>query len=100
MSNYGDFKKMQDEVWSQAYRFKVKWGLRTLDIRLKKHIPTNIKMEGHRALISYEGQPMTCFRFNEQGHQINECPRKRIPGSHIDHDKIHGQTWSNEVTTM
>ena len=24
MSNYGDFKKMQDEVWSQAYRFKVK----------------------------------------------------------------------------
>jgi RNA recognition motif-containing protein len=32
MSNYGDVKKIQDEVWSQAYRFKVKSGVTIIDI--------------------------------------------------------------------
>jgi len=93
LSNYGDVKEIQEEVWSQAYRFKVKSGVRIIDIGIKKHIPSHIKIEGHRTLI-YEGQPMTCFRCNEQGHQINECPRKRIPGSHTYHDK---NSWANMV---
>ena len=97
MSNYGDVKKIQDEVWSQAYRFKVKSGVGIIDIGIRKHIPSHIKIEGHRALISYEGQLMTCFRCNEQGHQISECPRKRIPASHTDHDK---NSWANVVKRM
>jgi len=94
MSNYGDVKKIQDEVWSQAYRFKVKSGVGIIDIGIRKHIPSHIKIEGHRALISYEGQLMTCFRCNEQGHQISECPRNRIPASHTDYDK---NSWANMV---
>jgi len=54
---YGDVKKIHDEVRSHAYRFKVKTSVRLVDIGLKKHIPSHIKMDGHRALISYEGQP-------------------------------------------
>ena len=72
MSAYADIKTIQDEVWANTYRFKFKTGLRLVDIGLKKHIPSHIKIEGHRALISYEGQTMTCFRCNEQGHQIHE----------------------------
>ena len=37
---------------------------------------------------------MTCFRFNEQGNQINEYPRKRIPGNQTDHDN---NSWGNMV---
>lgn len=58
-SNYGDAKKIQEEVWPQAYRFTVKSGVRIIDIGIKKHVPSHIKLEGHRALISYVGQPMT-----------------------------------------
>jgi len=51
ISTYGDVKKIHDEVWSHAYRFKVKTGVRLVDIGLKKHIPSHIKIDGHRALI-------------------------------------------------
>jgi len=37
---------------------------------------------------------MTCFRCNEQGHQINECPRKRILRRHTDYEK---NSWANMV---
>jgi len=94
MSNYGDIKKIQYEVWSKAYRFIVKSGVRIIDIGIKKRISSHIKVEGHRALISYEGQQITCFRCNGQSHQINECPRRRIPGSHTDHDQ---KLWANMV---
>ena len=53
ISNYGDVNKIQDEVWSQAYRFKVKSGVRIIDIGIRKHIPSHIKIEGQRALESY-----------------------------------------------
>jgi len=71
----------------------VKSDVRIIDTGIKKHIPSHIKI-CHRALVSYEGQPMSCFRCNEQGHQLNECPHKIIPGSHTDHDK---NSWANMV---
>ena len=80
MSTYGEIKKIHDEIWSHAYIFKVKTGVRLVDICLKKHIPSHIKVDGHRALIQYEGQPMTCYRCNEQGHQITEI---NILGFHM-----------------
>jgi len=81
MSTYGEVKKIQDEVWSYAYRFKVKTGFRLVDIGLKKHTPSHMKIDGHRALASNEGESMTCYRCNEQVHQINDCPRRKLPGS-------------------
>ena len=89
-SNYGDVKKIQEELGSEAYRFNMKSCVRIID----KETYSITQKIGHCSLISYEGQPMTCFRCNEQGHRINECPRKRIPGSHFDHDK---NSWANMV---
>jgi len=31
----------------------------------------------NRVLISYAGQPNTCYGFGEPGHQINDCPQRR-----------------------
>jgi len=31
---------------------------------------------GTRVLISYEGQPLTCYGGNGAGHQYSECPQK------------------------
>jgi len=92
---YGDIKQIQDEVSSQAYRFRVKIGVRLVDIGMKKHIPSHINTEGHRALIAYEGQPMTCFRCNEQGHQQHECPRRRTSASYQTNQSL--DTWANVV---
>jgi hypothetical protein len=92
---YGEIQTIQEEVWSNTYRFKVKTGVRLIDMGIRKHIPSHIKIEGHRALISYEGQPMTCFRCNEQGHQANTCPRRTITGSQ--HNKRDGNTWAEKV---
>jgi len=69
MSKYGEVKKIHDEVLSHTYRFKVKTGFRLVDISLRIYIPSHMKIDGHRALISYEGQPMTFYRCNEQEHQ-------------------------------
>jgi hypothetical protein len=95
ISIYAEVKKIHEEIWSHAYRFKVKTGVRLVDISIRKHIPSHMKIEGHRALISYEGEPTTCFRCNEQGHQISECPRRRMPGGQY---TIHeGNSWANRV---
>lgn len=94
MTAYGEIKRIHDEVWSHAYRFHVKTGVRLVDISLPKHIPLHMKI-GHRALISYVGQPMTCYRCNEQGHQISECPLRKVPGSQqTSHDT---NSWANMV---
>jgi len=95
MSTYGEIKKIHDEIWSHAYRFKVKTGVRLVDISLKKRIPSHIKVDGHRALIQYEGQPMTCYRCNQQGHQITECPRRKTPASH--QSSQDENSWANKV---
>jgi len=81
LSKYGDVKRVPDEIWSQVYRVRVKTGVRLVDIGLYKHILSNMKIEGHRALISYMGQPMTCYGCSEPGHQTSESPYKRKNGS-------------------
>jgi hypothetical protein len=30
-----------------------------------------------RVLVTYEGQPPTCYGCSEQGHQLQECPRRK-----------------------
>jgi len=98
LAQYGDFKHIHDEVWSQAYRFKVKIGVRLVGISMTKHIPSHIKIEGHRALVAYEGQPMMCFRCNEQEHQQHECPRKQTP---VNYQTNHRTVaWANIVKSV
>ena len=95
MSTYGEIKRIHDEMWSHGYRFKVKIGFRLFDIRLRKHIPSHIMIDGHHTVISYEGQPMTCYQCIEQGHQINDCQRRNVARSQqTSHD---ANSWANMV---
>ena len=63
---------------------------------LKKHLPSHMIIAGTRAVISYEGQPPTCFGRNEQGHINQDCPRRRQ--IETKQDDIHKPTWANIVT--
>jgi len=79
-SQYGEIKEMQREVWSKANRYKVFTGVRIVVITLTKHIPSHIMIAGHRGLVSYEGQPTTCYGCGETGHFNQVCPKRRRVG--------------------
>jgi len=79
-SQYGEIKEMQQEVWSKAYRYKVFSGVRIMVITLMKHIPSHIMIAGHRGLVSYEGQPTTCYGCGETGHFNQVCPKRQRVG--------------------
>ena len=97
MTQYGEVKSVRDELWNSAYRYKVFNGVRIADMKLKKHIPSHLNILGYDALIAYDGQPQTCYRCNEVGHQRQECPRgKRVAAT------THTQpvkTWADIVSS-
>jgi hypothetical protein len=74
---YGDIISIQDERWSTAYRYTVANGVKMATIKLTKHIPSYMMVAGHRTLVSYDGQPSTCYRCGETGHVNQHCPHKR-----------------------
>ena len=78
-----------------THRFKVKTGVRLVDIGLRKHIPPHLKIDGQRTLILYEGQSMTCYRCSEQSYPINDCPRRKGPGSQ--QTSHNANSWANMV---
>jgi len=43
---------------------------------LVKHIPSHVVVAGYRTLISYEGQPTTCYSCKEPGHLQTACPHR------------------------
>ena len=49
-------------------------------ITLTKHIPSYMMIEGHRGLVSYEGQPTTCCGCDETRHFNQVCPQRRRVG--------------------
>ena len=51
---------------------------------------------GQRILISYEGQPLTCYACNEPGHQFNDCPYKKP--TMTDRIEKNKNTWATVVT--
>jgi len=67
MARYGEVKDVQAETWARFYRYNVPNGVRIAVMTLAKHIPSNITIAGHRVLVSYERQPMTCYRCHETG---------------------------------
>jgi hypothetical protein len=49
-------------------------------MKLTKHLPSHMAIAGYDTLISYDGQPPTCYRCNEKGHQEQHCPRRKRVG--------------------
>jgi hypothetical protein len=59
------------------YPYAVDNGVRQITILLTKHIPSHLTIAGHRVLLSYDGQPATCYGCGEEGHMLQGCPRRR-----------------------
>jgi hypothetical protein len=96
MAKYGDVREITEEYWSRIYRYKLSTGVRIAEMNLKKHVPSSMIMAGNRVVISYDGQPITCYGCNEHGHQYVECPYRRTttptPTS------VPKESWANVVT--
>jgi len=75
MTKYCDLKCVRDKLWSCAYRYKV-YNVRIVQIHLKQDIPSHLSIAGNATIITYDGQPPTCFKCNETGHQQINCPRR------------------------
>jgi hypothetical protein len=71
LSRYGEVRNIQAETCSRPYRYPVANG-----IRLTKHIPSHITVAGRRVLVSYDGQPMTCYGY-DMDHLYQTCPMRR-----------------------
>ena len=69
LAKYGEVKDIEEELWTKAYRYKVSNGIRIVEMNLKLHLPSHMVMAGNRVLVSYDGQPSTCYACNESGHQ-------------------------------
>jgi hypothetical protein len=92
MTKYGTIHTIQDEKWARNYRYTVNNGVRLIHMELNAHVPSHIHIKGHRALVTYTGQPTTAiyatiqhtWRTSVQHDKINGAKEGRyIP--------IHGQ---------
>ncbi|PIK37501.1 putative zinc finger CCHC domain-containing protein 3-like [Apostichopus japonicus] len=50
---------------------------RQVRIDLKQDIPSFLFIAGHKAHVRHPGQPRTCFRCGETGHEAKGCPNKK-----------------------
>jgi hypothetical protein len=57
LTKYGEVKKHKRREWTSTYRYKLYNGVRIVDMKLKKHLPSYMAIAGNDALISYDGQP-------------------------------------------
>ena len=74
---FGQVLKIQNEIWARAYRYPVANGVRQVNMMLTQHIPSHLVIAGQRVLISYEGQPITCYGCGDTGHLCPTCPRRQ-----------------------
>ena len=92
MTKYGVVHAVSEDKWSNMYRYAVGNGIRTVTIELKTHIPSHLYIEGYRTLISYVGQPTTCYVCNETTHMAQKChKRQKHPQEIRPTAQIHGQ---------
>jgi len=80
LASYGEIVSIKDEMWSKAYRYKVANGVKVIMMKLAKHLPSQLNIAGHRAIPSYDGQPVTCYGCGDSGHINQVCPKRRGGG--------------------
>jgi hypothetical protein len=73
---YGEIQGIQEETWARTYRYPVLNGIKIITMILKKHIPSNVVIASNRVLISYDGQPITCYGCNATDHVYQMCPKR------------------------
>ena len=79
LKQYGKIISIHTETWSTTYRYKVSNGIRNVNIVMSRHIPPTLTVAGNKVLLSYDGQPFTCYNCGEEGHVASTCPRRSRP---------------------
>jgi len=90
LTKYGEDKEITEDAWSRTYRYPVSNGVRMAVLSLKQHIPSHMTIRSNKILISYEGQPPTCYGCKGTGHQYQNSPSyKQVkPIPHNAHDLV------------
>jgi RNA recognition motif-containing protein len=68
LTKYGEVRELKVEQWSRKYRYKISNGIRIATMNLKEHIPSYVTIANNRVLVSYDGQPPTCYGCSHTGH--------------------------------
>lgn len=93
LTQYGELKEIMHETWAATYRYPVANGIRILSMQIRKHIPSNLMIAGHRVLVTYEGQPTTCYGCGATDHLYIGCPNRNKP---VGRDLLRQRrTWAN-----
>jgi len=69
--------------------------VKIVEMKLKQHIPSHLAIAGNNTIITYDGQPTTCFRCKEIGHLQSECPRKYRQVQPL--NTRHQWTWADRL---
>jgi hypothetical protein len=77
LARYGEIKEIKEEQWSRSYRYRISNGIRIVTMNLRDHIPSYVNVANNKVLLSYEGQPLTCYGCGNTGHQYQECPTRK-----------------------
>ena len=77
LSKYGEVRSIREETWASVFRYKVYNGILIAEMRLQMHLQSHMTIAGNDELQSYDGQPPTCYKCNQTGHQRQDCPRRR-----------------------
>ena len=64
-------------MWAAAYRYKVSNGIKVVELKPKKPLPSYMSIAGNDVQVLYVGQLPTCFQCNEPGHVQVEGPRTK-----------------------
>jgi hypothetical protein len=95
MSRFGDVRSVSEEKWPRSYPLRIPNGIRVVELLMRKHIPSSLLILGQRVLVSYDGQPVTCFGCNEEGHLLGQCPYRRSRAPRVTVDGA--ATWADTV---
>jgi hypothetical protein len=73
---YGEIVAIHEENWSKMYRYPMANGIRVATINLDKHLPSHLIIAGGRPIVSYEGQPVSCYACGGIGHMRQTRPHR------------------------
>jgi hypothetical protein len=77
LAPYGTVIDVVEEAWTRAYRYVVGSGVRYVTMTLTKHVPSYLIIQGTRVLLTYDGQPLTCYNCGDVGKRYNACQHRR-----------------------
>ena len=87
----GQYGTVSNSVWCTYGEGELRGilnGKRQFRMVLKRDIPSFLFIAGAKAHIRYFGQPRTCFKCGEEGHEAKSCPNKRCGKCRqLGHDK-------------